>query len=96
MAAHGDEALDWLHDESFDLLLLDACMPFLDGITLACILRRGRTHPDLPIIGLMAMACEERGRFHEAGVEWVVEKPVDHETLQRAIEGALSVRRKVS
>lgn len=94
VAAHGDEALDLLHGEAFDLLLLDARMPFLDGITLAYILRRGRTHPNLPIIGMTAMAHEELNLFQQAGVDTVVEKPYEHETLRRAIDNLLASERQ--
>lgn len=96
LAAHGEEALERLHDESFDLLLLDGRMPFMDGITLAYVLRRGRTYQRVPIIGMTAMTDEEQALFRQAGVDAIVQKPFAHETLRGAIEGVLKARPQAS
>jgi CheY-like chemotaxis protein len=96
LAANGEEALDCLDGERFDLLLLDGRMPFMDGITLAYILRRGRTHQHVPIIGMTAMTPDEQVLFRQAGVEAIVQKPFAHETLRGAIEGLLSARSQAS
>lgn len=96
LAANGEEALGCLDEERFDLLLLDGRMPFMDGITLAYILRRGRTHQHVPIIGMTAMTQDEQVLFRQAGVEAIVQKPFAHETLRGAIEGVLSARPQAS
>lgn len=96
IAANGEEALDALGQEHFDLLLLDARMPFMDGITLAYILRRGKSHRELPIIGMTALAEAEQAEMRRAGVDVVVEKPYEIEHLRGTIEQVLAARQQAS
>ncbi len=58
----GEDALDLLAEEKFDMLLLDERMPGLDGLA---VLERLRTiHPDLPVV--MVTKQEDEGLMEEA------------------------------
>jgi two-component system sensor histidine kinase RpfC len=94
IAGNGEEALEILDREAFDLLLVDARMPFLDGITLTYVLRKGRMYAQLPIIGMTALATAEQAEFWRAGVDAVVEKPYEIEVMRGAIEQVLAAGRK--
>ena len=96
IAGDGEEALERLGREPFDLVLLDARMPFMDGMVVARWLRAGTVHRALPIIGTAARGCEEAGLLREAGVTVVLEKPYQAEELRGAIERVLGIERRAS
>lgn len=84
----GDEMLDLLEKESFDVVLLDVNMPRLNGID-ACKLWRqiegSRQH--LPIIGVTADATgETETRCIDAGMDLRLTKPINAKLLLEAIE----------
>lgn len=88
MATDGDEALEMLEKERFDILLLDVNMPRLNGID-ACRMWRmiegGRSH--MPVIGVTADATVETERLClDAGMDLRVTKPVIADQLLRAID----------
>jgi two-component system, sensor histidine kinase RpfC len=88
MVTDGDEALDALEAQAFDILLLDINMPRLNGID-ACIMWRqiegGRKH--LPIVGVTADATPEtEQRCQAAGMDLRITKPVDAKLLLSTIE----------
>jgi CheY-like chemotaxis protein len=96
VVGHGEEALECMGRERFDLLLSDARMPFMDGITLAYILRKSQVHHDLPIVGLTAGTEDERSLFYRAGADVVLEKPYEIDALRQAIDQVLGARRRAS
>ena len=86
--AFGDplEALEWLDDNSPDLVITDYKMPSIDGAELT---RRLRSHPrgaDVPVIVITAYDDHSfRLRALEAGATDFLQTPVDHyEFLTRA------------
>lgn len=88
MATDGDEALEMLEKDQFDILLLDVNMPRLNGID-ACRMWRmiegGRSH--MPIIGVTADATAETERLClDAGMDLRVTKPVMADQLLSAID----------
>lgn len=91
LAEDGIEALDLLLDDgghAFDIALLDLRMPGLDGYETARRMRAA--YPALPIVALTANAfAGDRERCREAGMNGLVFKPFEADTLVRAILGAL-------
>ena len=76
----------------FDLVLMDICMPGMDGVDAALAIRAlGITAERLPIIAVTANAdpddCE---RYLAAGMCDVVSKPIQLPVLCRAIAQALA------
>ena len=88
MAEDGDEALEALEHNSFDILLLDVNMPRLNGIDACSMWRQiegGRSH--LPIIGVTADATQETERAClNAGMDIRITKPVDAKQLLVLVE----------
>lgn len=78
----GEEALAAAEEEKFDLVLLDARMPILDGLSAARKLRERFTSEELPIILLTAEAQLERKVWQEAGVDECLVKPVSPDILR--------------
>lgn len=84
----GDEVLEILEKESFDILLLDVNMPRLNGID-ACRMWRqiegSRSH--LPIVGVTADATSEtEARCLGAGMDLRLTKPINSALLLATID----------
>jgi CheY-like chemotaxis protein len=86
-AEDGQEAVDALAAERYDLLLLDLSMPRLSGLD---VVRWLHAHPDrlegLTIAVLSASAHAERPILNELGVTLVLPKPVRMQQLAELIE----------
>jgi PAS domain S-box-containing protein len=84
----GEEVLNALDQQFYDLILMDVQMPKLDGIeTTRCIYSRFAEGDRPIIIALTAHAMqEERDRCLEAGMNNHLSKPVRLEELQRILE----------
>lgn len=93
-AEDGQQALDLLKKESFDLVILDVQMPVLDGLQTTRVIRRGGVGEDIreiPIIAMTARAMEEDKQvIAQVGMDGYVEKPVE---LERLLEEIHRVRR---
>ncbi len=88
LVCDGDETLEALEKDDYDILLLDVNMPKLDGIT-ACKMWRqiegGRQH--LPIVGVTADATiETEERCLNAGMDLRLTKPVNAKLLLATID----------
>lgn len=87
----GEEALEATQRNSFDVVVLDARMPRMDGLTAAAEIRKSFSSSELPIILLTAEAQIERAVWQEAGIDVCLVKPISPEIL-RPVLGRL-VRR---
>jgi CheY-like chemotaxis protein/HPt (histidine-containing phosphotransfer) domain-containing protein len=88
VAADGEEVLDALHRQSYDVVLMDIQMPVLNG--LEATQRIVETWPEEERPHIIAMTAEaldgDRERFLAAGMDDYVSKPVRMEDLARALE----------
>jgi CheY-like chemotaxis protein len=86
VANNGEEALDTLKKEHFDLVLMDIQMPKMDGIEAARIIRNSKNNnfdPDIPIIAITAHALEEHREIcMKAGMNDFISKPFESEDIQ--------------
>ncbi|MFT8674559.1 MAG: response regulator [Acetobacter sp.] len=91
LANHGEEALDVLSEEDFDLAIMDVNMPVMGGIEAVKLYRVGAIgDPHLPILALTADATPEtRQRCLDAGMDACITKPVEPDTLLTAIDGLM-------
>ncbi len=91
-AASGEEALELLRSQRFDLLLTDQAMPGLSGIEVAeaCV----RMHPDVPVVLLTGHSNVELAKASlQVGASDFVTKPVNIRELPIVIERNLTRRR---
>ncbi len=89
LAENGQEALDRLEKEEFDLVLMDVQMPVMGGFeATAAIRRREReTGAHIPIIAMTANALKgDRERCLEAGMDEYLSKPIDPDRLRRTLD----------
>jgi putative two-component system response regulator len=91
-AASGEEALELMRSQRFDLLLTDQAMPGLSGIELAEV--TARIHPDVPIVLLTGHTDVELAKASlQRGASDFVTKPVNIRELPIVIERNLTRRR---
>lgn len=88
-ASNGMEALDRLHNEPFDLVLMDLRMPGMDGLEAVRKLRMGAAGPDAARIAVIGMATspspEEEAECLAAGMNDYLSKAIDLDTLGDAL-----------
>ena len=86
LAGNGQEALDILYSEKIDLVLMDIHMPVMDGIETTRRIREMPEYDDMKIIGSCAiLSTEMREKCLAAGMNTVVEKPLDMSKLSTSI-----------
>lgn len=88
--ADGQQALDTLSKEKFDVLVTDIVMPNVDGIALA--LKAVRLFPDLRIVMISGYA-QERMRAHnlDALVHRIIAKPFSLEEICDAVKDSIAL-----
>ncbi len=82
MAENGQEALDWLEREPFDLVLMDCQMPVMDGYAATHALRQQPQWRDLLVIAMTANAMVgDREKVLAAGMNDHIAKPIKVDEL---------------
>jgi len=89
-ASDGQEAVETLQQEGFDVMLLDLTMPRMNGVD---VVRWLREHPDVApamrIVVISAWAGEHRAVLQELGIDTVMQKPLRIQQLTDLIEETL-------
>ena len=84
VARNGEEALEALDKQAFDLILMDVQMPEMDGLQATVVIRKGemKTGKHIPIIAMTAHAMAgDKERCLEAGMDDYLTKPIRPEQL---------------
>jgi PAS domain S-box-containing protein len=88
-AISGNEAIEKILAESYDIVLMDIKLPGIDGIQTTKIIRKN--HPHLPVIAQTAYAYEEDKKHAlEAGCNDYITKPIKKEKLFPIMDKYLS------
>jgi PAS domain S-box-containing protein len=94
-ALNGQEVLDLLNKQAFDIILMDDQMPVLDGVAATQVIRREEKQTGLhvPIIAMTANAMAgDRERYLESGMDGYVSKPIDRSLLYNEIVTLIAQR----
>ena len=89
VVGNGKEALGTLEAESFDVVLMDAQMPVMDGLSATHAIREREqgTGAHTRIVAMTAHALKgDRERMLAAGMDDYVPKPIAHRDLIEAVE----------
>lgn len=89
IANDGQEAVNCVKQETFDLVLMDLQMPVMDGLEATREIRRMREHRGhrLPILAMTAhVKVGDEQRCLEAGMDGYLSKPVRQQQLRSAIQ----------
>ncbi len=85
LVENGQEALDLLDADSFDIVMLDSRMPVMDGITATREIRRReaeRGQAPMPVYALTANVMPEQvAEYEAAGMDGVLAKPISRDAL---------------
>ena len=91
-AADGQIAVDKFKENTYDAILMDIMMPNMDGVTACMLIREYEKEQNIPesnrtkIIAVTANAFEDdQDRFLDAGMDDMMNKPVDIDELQRML-----------
>ena len=91
VAQNGQEALDKLPLDNFDIILMDIQMPVMDGLTATQHIRAQQQYNKLPIIAMTAHAREEdRQQCIAAGMNLHIAKPISLNVLRDSILSQMS------
>jgi sigma-B regulation protein RsbU (phosphoserine phosphatase) len=93
-AEDGQQALDMIAEQDFDVILLDIMMPGISGIEVLKTLRKTRTASELPII--MATAKSDNEDIIEAlklGANDYVTKPLNFPVVAGRVDTQLSLKK---
>jgi len=86
---NGEEAIETVKKQTFDLILMDCQMPEMDGFEASSLLRQMKKRgeiPDTPIIALTANAMKgDREKCLESGMNDYITKPLRKTTLRNAL-----------
>ncbi|WP_396586833.1 response regulator [Bermanella sp. R86510] len=87
ICANGQEAIDNLGNDEYDLILMDCQMPVLDGFSATEKIRENPDWKNLPIIALTAGATEkEQQQCFDSGMNDFLSKPIKLSILQNALQ----------
>jgi PAS domain S-box-containing protein len=90
LAEHGREAVTLLQAEEFDLVLMDVCMPEMDGYEATRRIRAGECGPGRQSIFIAAMTANamegDRDRCLQSGMDDYLSKPIDKAELFSLLE----------
>jgi two-component system, cell cycle response regulator DivK len=83
---HGRTAVETVHREAPDVILMDIQMPDMDGYEVAAALKRDPVAARVPIVGVSSFAMPgDRDKALRAGFAGYIEKPVDPERFAESV-----------
>jgi CheY-like chemotaxis protein len=94
---NGQEVLNILNQQSFDVILMDDSMPLLNGIEATRVIRQeeNRTGHHVPVIAMTANAMTgDREKYLASGMDGYVSKPIDRHLLYEEIVNLVTQRLK--
>lgn len=92
-AANGWEAVEVARRERPSLVLMDLCMPVLDGFAATRQMREQPSLHDVPIVAVTAHGTSEyRNKAAAAGCNEFLTKPLNFERLKEVMIGLLKPR----
>ena len=92
---NGQEVLDILNNQTFDVILMDDNMPLLSGLEVTQIIRREEKQTGLhvPVIAMTANAMAgDREKYLASGMDGYVSKPIDRNLLYEEIVNLVTQR----
>ena len=86
VAGDGQQAIDRVQAQRYDIVLMDMQMPVMDGVTATRHIRLDATYRDLPIVAMTANAMQaDRDHCLAAGMNGFVTKPIEPNALWQAL-----------
>jgi len=90
-ACNGQEALAMVEQSPPNILLLDICMPLLDGFAVVHKLRENPRFTSLPVVAVTAYAMQgDREKVMRSGFDGYLSKPVNSSSLVQELDRLLT------
>ena len=90
LVADGKEALSFLESRRYELVLMDCLMPRMDGFEATRMIRKAGfkgEHGKIPVLAMTSLTDpEDRLRCLEVGMNAIVNKPLEPQTLVEVIQ----------
>jgi CheY-like chemotaxis protein len=87
LAQNGQEAIEMVAKNEYDLVFMDVQMPVMDGITATKYIREHETKHRVPIVAMTAHAMmKDRERCIAAGMDDHLAKPIRAKMLRTTLE----------
>ncbi|MDB4837262.1 ATP-binding protein, partial [Marinomonas sp.] len=94
LAENGEEAINKVYAQKYDLVLMDIQMPIMDGLTATQILRQSPNYQKLPIIAMTAHVSEEaKKQSYEVGMNEHLDKPIKKADLYKILQKYLDIKK---
>lgn len=85
---NGDEGVNLVKDDRFDVVFCDIIMPDRDGVSVLEEIKD--IQPDLPVIMMSGYSLEEqRQRIRELGASGFLDKPFEMDDVRKAVKLAV-------
>ncbi len=93
-ATSGEEALEWVNSDPFDLILLDLMMPAMDGYEVCERIKKNKATNAIPILFLSASVSPEKiNKGFETGAADFINKPFNRVELLAKVKTHLELKR---
>jgi CheY-like chemotaxis protein len=90
-AMSGQESIEKVEEEEFDLVLMDIQMPGMDGIEATAEIRKFRSSRELPVLAMTAYTDDDlKERMENAGMNGIIKKPIKADILYEVLEKTVS------
>ncbi len=87
IVSNGEEALEEVRNNSYDIVFMDVQMPVMDGITATAMIKNELAEKAPFIVALTANAMPgDEERFLEAGMDHYLTKPIEMAKLNEVID----------
>lgn len=84
IANNGQEAIYYVENNVFDIILMDIQMPVMDGLTAAKEIKKIKGKSSIPIIAMSAATMDkDKNNAKSAGMSAYISKPIDAEELKQ-------------
>ncbi|MCR9063655.1 MAG: response regulator [Cytophagales bacterium] len=84
---NGEQVIQLLEKESFDIVLLDINMPVMDGIECVQAIRENDATADMPVVAITGNARNyTEDEYKDAGFNEVLMKPLNFDMLVKVVK----------
>jgi twitching motility two-component system response regulator PilG len=86
-AATGEQAIEYINSNNYNLIFLDVVLPGIDGYQLCKVLKKGKAKKKTPVIMLTSKSSPfDRVKGALAGCDAYLTKPVKQDTFQNVVK----------